>query len=371
MVLLYGARQVGKTTLILQILDDFDGKTLHVDGDRREYVEVLSSRDLDKMKRMTSGYDLLFIDEAQRIPDIGINLKILHDNLPNLKIIATGSSSFELASEVSEPLTGRVWSHTLYPISVSELHRTHNRFELDRRIDEFLQYGMYPEVFSIENAADKEEFMRTLSSSYLYKDILDLTGIRHSNKIRDLLRLLAFQVGSTVSFNELGRSLGLSTETVQHYIDLLEKSFVIFRLTGFSRNLRKEIVKSPKIYFNDIGIMNAVLENFNPPSRRQDYGKLWENFLIVERAKLLSNNRKSAHKFFWRTYTGAEIDYIEEARGMLRGYECQWGNKRSKVPKTWSETYPEAGFEYVNRENYLGFILKNEDPNQVLSDPMT
>jgi predicted AAA+ superfamily ATPase len=360
-LLLYGARQVGKTTLINHILENYPGRILKADGDQQDFVDVLSSRDLLKLKQLVSGYDLLFIDEAQRIKNIGINIKILHDQIPDLKIIATGSSSFELASKVAEPLTGRAWTYTLYPISVSELRHSHNPFELNRRLDEFLQFGMYPEALSIPNSADKEEFLTNLSYSYLYKDILDLGGIKHSDKIRDLLRLLAFQTGSLISYSELGQNLGMSTETVQRYIDLLEKSFVLFRLTGFSKNLRKEIVKSPKIYFNDLGIRNAVLENFNPPNKRPDLGGLWENFLLLERIKLLSNGQHRANRFFWRTYTGAEIDYIEESGGILKGYEFKWKNKHVKAPATWLKTYTEATFQYINRENYLDFVLSVEN----------
>ena len=356
-LVLYGARQVGKTTLVNHLLKEFQGRVLKVDGDQKDYADTLSSRNLAKLKRLVSGYDLLFIDEAQRIPDIGINLKIFHDQIPDLRVIATGSSSFELANQVAEPLTGRTWTYTLYPISVSEWRNTHNLFELDQRLDEFLQFGMYPEVFSIPNAADKAEYLTGLSHSYLYKDILDLGGIKHADKIRDLLRLLAFQTGSLISYSELGRSLGMSTETVQRYIDLLEKSFVVFRLTGYSRNLRKEIVKNPKIYFVDLGIRNAIMENFHSPDKRPDRGGLWENFLLVERIKSQANRQERANRFFWRTYTGAELDYVEESGGTLRGFEFKWGTKAVKAPATWLDTYSEATFQHINRENYLEFIL--------------
>ncbi len=359
-LLLYGARQVGKTTLVNQILEHFEGRILKTDGDQQDYVDVLSSRDLRKLQELVSGYDLLFIDEAQRIPNIGINLKILNDHIPKLKIIATGSSSLELANQVSEPLTGRVWTFTLFPIAVSELNSSQNRFELDRRLEEFLRFGMYPELFSIPNGDEKAIYLTTLSRSYLYMDILELGGIKHAGKIQDLLRLLAFQVGSLVSFSELGRQLGISTETVQRYVDLLEKSFVLFQLKGFSRNLRKELVKSPKIYFNDLGVRNAILENFNPLKKRSDVGALWENFLIIERRKVLSNHQLRANTFFWRTYTGAEIDYIEEHGGRLNGFEFKWSNKNVKAPSTWLNTYTEATFQYFNRDNYLDFILAEE-----------
>lgn len=357
-LVLYGARQVGKTTLINGMLENYKGLVLRVDADQQIFTDILSSRDLTKLKRLVSSFDLLFIDEAQRIPDIGINLKILHDQIPELRIVATGSSSFELANKVSEPLTGRTWTYALYPISLSEWRSTHNLFELDQRLEEFLQFGMYPEVFSLPNASDKAEYLTLMSHTYLYKEVLELGGIRrHSDKIRDLLRLLAFQTGSLISYSELGRSLGMSTETVQRYIDLLEKSFVLFRLSGYSRNLRKEIVKNPKIYFMDLGMRNAVIDNFNPPDKRPDRGALWENFLLLERMKSQSNRQHRANRFFWRTYTGAELDYVEESGGELNGFEFKWGTKVGKAPATWLETYPEVSFQTVNRENYLDFVL--------------
>ncbi len=359
-LVIYGPRQVGKTTLINKVLEGYEGKILKIDADQQSYSDVLSSRDLGKLKLLVGGFDLLFIDEAQRIPDIGINLKILYDQVPNLKIIATGSSSFELANRISEPLTGRKWTFSLFPISISEWHHSHNWFELDIRLNEFLQFGMYPEVFSLPNAQEKMEYLTEISHSYLYKDMLELGAIKHSNKIRDLLRLLAHQIGSLVSFSELGRNLGMSTETVQSYVYLLQKTFVIFRLSGFRRNLRKEIVKNSKIYFTDLGIRNALIENFQPPEKRPDKGAMWENFLLIERIKSMAYRRRFANRYFWRTYTGAELDYVEETGGRLHGFEFKWGDKTVKAPKTWLETYPAADFQYVNRENYLDFILEIE-----------
>jgi len=356
-IILYGSRQVGKTTLIRQILKKAPYKTLSINADRREYAEVLSSRDFGKLQRLVKGYELLFIDEAQRIEDIGINLKILHDELPNLKIIATGSSSFELANITKEPLTGRTWTFTLYPVSLSELSLTHNRFELEQRLDDHLIFGMYPEVFSFSSTEDKVIYLKELSSSYLYKDILELADIRNPKAIYDLLRLLAYQTGSTVSLNELGRQLEMSKDTVARYIDLLEKAFVLFRLSGFSHNLRKEIVKMDKIFFCDLGIRNAVIENFNELNRRSDTGQIWENFLVIERIKAMSYRKQFANRYFWRTYTGAELDYVEERGGQLNGYEFKWAKKAAKAPKTWLEAYPGAGFQSIGRENYLEFLL--------------
>lgn len=359
-IILYGSRQVGKTTLIREVIKKAPYKTLSVNADRREYSEVLSSRDFGKLKRLVSGYELLFIDEAQRIEDIGINLKILHDELPDLKIIATGSSSFELANIMKEPLTGRTWTFNLYPVSLSELALRNNRFELGQRLDEYLIFGLYPEVFSFNSTDDKVIYLKELSSSYLYKDILELGNLRNAKAIYDLLRLLAYQIGSTVSLNELGRQLEMSKDTVARYIDLLEKAFVLFRLSGFSRNLRKEVVKMDKIFFYDLGIRNAVIENFNELDHRPDTGQIWENFLIIERLKTMSYQKQYANRYFWRTYTGAELDYVEERGGQLNGFEFQWGKKEAKAPKTWLEAYPGAGYQSINRENYLEFLLGPE-----------
>jgi predicted AAA+ superfamily ATPase len=355
-VILYGARQVGKTTIIKSILNNRFGKTIEVNADQLKYQKILSSADLNQFKRLVFGYNLLFIDEAQRIPNIGLNLKIIHDNIPGLKIIATGSSSFELANKISEPLTGRTWTYSLFPISVLEWRESLNPFEIDEKLPEFLTFGMYPEVFSYPNDADKKDYLKELTTSFLYKDLLELNQIKNSGKIFDLLRLLAYQIGSTVSYNELGRQLGISTDTVISYIDLLEKVFVIYRLSGFSKNMRKEIVKNKKIYFYDVGVRNAIINDFTSPEIRPDKGALWENFIITERIKRNSYQRNHVNSFFWRTYTGAELDYLEQGDGKLSGFEIKWGNKIAKAPQSWIDNYIEAEFKSVNMENYLEFV---------------
>jgi predicted AAA+ superfamily ATPase len=357
-VVLYGARQVGKTTIIKSVLNNRFGKILEVNADQAKYRKILSSTDLNQIKRLVSGYDLLFIDEAQRIPNVGLNLKIIRDNIPELKIIATGSSSFELANKISEPLTGRTWTYTLFPISVLEWRNLLNPFEIDEKLPEFLTFGMYPEVFSFPNDADKKDYLKELSTAFLYKDLLELNQIKNSGKIFDLLRLVAYQIGSPVSYSELGRQLGMSTDTVISYIDLLEKVFVIYRLPGFSRNMRKEIVKNKKIYFYDVGVRNAIIDDFTSPEIRPDKGALWENFIISERIKRNSYKRNHVNPFFWRTYTGAELDYLEQGDGKLLGFEIKWGNKIAKVPKSWMENYSEAEFQCINMENYLEFITE-------------
>lgn len=357
-IIIYGPRQVGKTTLVKNLIADLPYKTLLVDGDQQKYIDVLSSKDLIKLKSLIAGYDLLFIDEAQKIPDIGLNLKILIDHLPELKIIATGSSSFDLANKVSEPLTGRAWNYTLYPISYLELSQIYNEFELKSQLEERLIYGSYPEIFSILNVQTKRDYLEQLSNAYLYKDILELASIKQSAKIRELLKLLAFQIGNEVSMNELANTLGISKGTVEHYIDLLEKSFVVFRLSGFSRNLRKEITKMPKIYFYDLGIRNILIDNVKSLGDRNDVGQLWENFLMIERLKFLRYNKILATEYFWRTYTGAELDYIEERDSKLFGYEFKYGHKTARAPQSWLSTYKNAVFGIINIDNFINFTTK-------------
>lgn len=357
-VVIYGARQVGKTTLSNGIIKNLGLRVLTINGDQNRFLDILTSRDLAKIRSLVEGYELLFIDEAQRIPEIGLSLKIILDNLPALKVLVTGSSSLDLASKVSEPLTGRVWSYQLYPISLLELSEISNRAELDSNLEERLVYGSYPEIFSIVSERQKREYLQNLSDAYLYKDLLELGGLKNSSKVRDLLKLLAFQVGSQVSLSEIGSSLGLSKETVSRYIDLLEKSYVIFRLKGLSRNLRKEVAKMNKVFFYDLGIRNILIDNLKPLKDRDDTGQLWENFLIGERMKLLAYKQNYASTYFWRTYTGAELDYVEEREGRLFGFEFKLGTKTGKVPTGWVSAYPNSDFTCINRDNYLGFVLK-------------
>ena len=356
-IVIYGARRVGKTTLVRQLLAEIPLKTLQINADERRYIEVLSSRDIQKMQLLVDGYEVLFIDEAQRIPDIGINLKILHDNLPNLKIIVTGSSSFDLANRTKESLTGRTWTYSLFPIALTELKNQMNSFEIDQKLEELLVFGSYPDVLNFANQQDKIKYLYELSNSYLYKDIFELSSIKYPDKLRRLLQLLAFQIGSEVSLNELGQSLQMSKDSVNTYIDLLEKAFVVLRLSGYSRNLRKEVVKMDKIYFYDLGIRNAVIENFHLFNLRNDVGQLWENFLVVERQKLNHYNENFMKPYFWRTYTGAELDYIEEGMQKLAGFEFKFGQKISKPPKSWQENYPNATFECINKSNFIEFLV--------------
>lgn len=356
-LLLYGPRQAGKTTLIKQVLAGSVLRKLEINADEQRYHDVLSSRDLNQLRLLVEGYDLLFIDEAQRIPDIGLNLKILRDGLPQLKIIVTGSSSFELANRTQEPLTGRTWTYTLFPIATTELRAQHNPFELRQVLDQQLIYGAYPEIFSLPNQQDKVQYLRELSTAYLYRDVLEMANLRYPDKLRKLLSLLALQVGAPVSLNELGNTLQMSKDTVAHYLDLLEKAFVVFRLSGFSRNLRKEVVKMDKVYFYDLGIRNAILNNFSPLAARNDTGALWENFLVVERRKRNAYAPSPALPYYWRTYTGAELDYVEDLDGQLAGFEFKLTKKAPQAPASWVANYPGASYAGVSRENYLDFVL--------------
>ncbi len=353
-IILYGARQVGKTTLVKELIKDHPN-TLSINADQLVYNEVFSSRDLHKMQELIGSKNLLFIDEAQNIRDIGINLKILHDEMPHLKIIVTGSSSFDLANNIQEPLTGRTKTYRLFPISAEEIIGHSSIFELKKQAESLLIYGAYPEIMRTIGAETKIDRLEELTSAYLYKDILQLSGIKYADKIRKLLQMLALQIGSTVSLNELGRALGMSHETVANYIDLLEKGFIIFRLGGFSNNPRKEITKMSKIYFYDLGVRNNLINNFNPLDMRTDVGGLWENFLIVERMKKIKYARQRVNTYFWRTYSGVELDYIEEANGVLHGYEMKWG-KPSKPNASWLAAYPNAQYSCIHRENFVDFV---------------
>lgn len=355
-IVIYGPRQVGKTTLINTILDMRSESHIKINVEQSRYNEIFSSTDLQKMKDVIEEKEILFIDEAQVVANIGVNLKILHDALPHLKIVVTGSSSFEIANKMQEPLTGRIRTYNLYPLSVSELRSVKSRFDLSESREEMLIYGLYPEVYVQGTKRDKVELLLHLSSSYLYKDILQLTNIKHSDKLTKLIQLLALQIGSQVSINKLANALDTSSETIENYIDLLEKCFVLFKLNAYSKNKTKEISKSSKIYFYDLGIRNAVLNNFTPCDSRNDTGAMWENFLMAERMKKLSYDRTFVKQYFWRTYAGAEVDYIEESDGKLRAYEFKMSSKKGKIPTTWANEY---GKEYmtVNVDNWLEWVI--------------
>ena len=356
-IVLYGPRQVGKTTLVNDILNKVGIKTLVLNADQRgPWWELFTSRELTKIKLLLAGYEALFIDEAQRIPEAGLSIKIILDNFSGIKVFITGSSSLDLASKINEPLTGRIYSYKLFPIAQQELLTINTPYELNSYLEERLVYGSYPEIFSLAGASSKTEYLKNLTGTYLYKDLLEFGDIRNSTKIHDLLKLLAFQVGNEVSLSELAASLELSRITVDRYIDLLEKSFIVFRLSGFSRNLRKEVTKMDKIYFYDTGVRNTVIGNFNLLKNRDDVGRLWENFLVMERMKRQEYTQTIYSHYFWRLTTGAELDLVEEREGKLFGFEFKYSAKTSKVPKSWVVTYPNASAQTVNRNNWLQFV---------------
>lgn len=355
---LYGPRRTGKTTLVKDILTTFPYRSRYVSGDELSIREILQSQNLEILKDLITGHDLLAIDEAQRIENIGLNLKILVDNYPDKYFLATGSASFDLANKINEPLTGRKSILHLYPISYVELVGVFGQLEAKKQLERWLVWGTYPEVVTHEDPQKRKSYLDELTGSYLYKDILELEGVRHPEKIVNILRLLAFQIGQEVSLTEIASGVALNRETVERYLDLLEKSFVIFRRGGFSRNLRKEIIKNSRYYFFDNGVRNSLIQNFNPLNLRNDIGQLWENFLVVERRKMLEYKGFSANNYFWRTYDQKEIDLIEEREGGINAYEFKWqGRCRAVVKKEFLGAYPNAQISTVNRENFENFLL--------------
>jgi len=355
-LILYGPRQVGKTTLIKNYLDKFSKKYRFETGENIRIQNIFSVPDQKILSEFVKGFDLLVIDEAQLIPNIGRSLKLLVDTHPNLAIIATGSSSFELAGQVGEPLTGRKKTLTLFPISQLELGFDLNNSILRANLEEYLIYGQYPDVLNLQNKLDKQLFLKDLVDSYLLKDILALEKVKNSKLLFDLLRLLAFQVGSEVSLSELATKIGIDYKTVARYLDLFEKSYIIFELRGFSRNLRNEINTKSKYYFYDNGVRNSIISSFNDLDLRQDTGQLWENFLFVERWKKRSYTSILANSYFWRTWSQKEIDLIEEREGKLFGYEFKYSKTSTKLPKEWLEAYQNSTLEIINKDNYLDFI---------------
>ena len=358
-IIILGPRQSGKTTLLKTLQSITEKKTLFLNCDepdiRKQLTEVTSSQ----LKKLIGDAELLLIDEAQRIPNIGLTLKLIYDQIESVQIVATGSSAFELASTVNEPLTGRKFEYLLLPFSTDEMIGHHGILEETRLLSHRLVFGMYPDV--VNNPGHEMEILKNLSSSYLYKDIFAFQEIRRPDLIEKLLEALALQVASQVSFEELAQLLKVDHTTVTRYIRLLEQAFIIFRLRAFSRNLRNELKKSRKIYFYDNGIRNAIIANFNPVEIRDDVGKLWENFLISERIKIEQYSGRMVNRYFWRTHQQQEIDYIEEYGGKLYAYEFKWNpNKKYRIPKTFVNAYPESETKIMTRENYLDFITINQ-----------
>jgi uncharacterized protein len=352
-IIILGPRQVGKTTLLKNHYVNND--TLVLNGDDADVRLKLSNASSTYLKHLIGTHNRIIIDEAQRIENIGLTLKILHDTLPEVKVIATGSSAFELANKINEPLTGRKWEFNMWPLSIEEMIEHQSLLEETRLLNHRLIYGWYPDV--INNPGGEKEILSQLSDSYLYKDILTWEDIKKPQKLEALVQALAFQIGQQVSYHELGQIIGLNNETVLRYINLLEKAFIIFRLPSLSRNLRNELKKSRKIYFYDIGIRNAVIKNWNPVGLRQDIGVLWENFLIVERLKYKSYNALFTNDYFWRNQAQQEIDFVEDYNGVLHAYEFKWNaNRKARFSKSFTNAYPEHQLMVVNKSNYLDFI---------------
>jgi len=352
-IILSGPRQVGKTTFLKSYFKDANVSWFN--ADEADIRQILQNHNKTYIQQILGSNKIMVIDEAQRIANIGLLLKVIHDELPNIKVIATGSSAIELADTINEPLTGRKWELNMYPISTMELVAHKGILEEKRLIEQRLLYGSYPDV--INNPGEEKEILQELSNSYLYRDLLTWQEIKKPQVLERLVQALAFQIGNEISYNELGQMTGLNHETVQRYMDLLEKAFILFQLPSFSRNLRNELKKSKKVFFYDLGIRNAVIKNYNPVNLRNDKGALWENYLIIERMKQKSYHRLFSNDYFWRTHAQQEIDYIEDFNGVLHAYEFKWNtHKKIKFSKSFQRAYPDSVLAGITRENYMDFL---------------
>lgn len=353
-VLLFGPRQTGKTTLLHQLFDAKPG-VLWLNGDETDIQRLFENGSSSRLKAVFGDHTTILIDEAQRIANIGLTLKLITDEIRQVQVFATGSSAFELANRTQEPLTGRKWEYYLYPLSFGEMVVHHGLLEEKRMLPHRLIFGSYPEVVS--NPGKEKEVLKFLTDSFLYKDILMMEGLKKPSKIVVLLQALAFQTGNEVSYNELGRSIGLDNQTVEKYINLLEKAFVIFRIGALSRNLRKELKRGRKIYFYDNGIRNALIAQFGPVDLRPDRGALWENYLMAERRKFIAYNDMWVNSYFWRTQDQQEIDYIEEEDGRIKAWEFNWSPlSKARMSKTFSNAYPNTVFSVITPENIEEFL---------------
>ena len=355
-LVIFGPRQVGKTTLVQDFLNETLLKFKLETGDNIKIQTLFASQDLEKILAYARPYELIVIDEAQKIPNVGVALKMIVDHRPYIQVIVTGSSSFDLAGQIGEPLTGRKKTLTLFPLSQLELKEKYGVYELEQQLESYLIYGSYPEIITATTEDEKRIKIEEIAHSYLLKDILVLERVKSSKILLDLLRLIAFQIGKEVSLSELGTQLGIDRKTVARYLDIFEKSFILFSVRGFSRNLRKEVSKSSRYYFYDLGVRNALIANFNAINLRNDIGELWENFVFMERLKKRSYKNIFANVYFWRTWDKKEIDIVEEREGKLFGYECKWSKLKAKAPKDWVESYPEASFEVISKENYFDLL---------------
>ena len=356
-IVIYGPRRVGKTTLIQRYVQQYDQNALVVTGEDITVRDYLESQSVTKLKNFVGARKTLIVDEAQYVRQIGLNLKLLVDHVEGLRIIATGSSSFELAQDAGEPLTGRKFTLLLLPLAQFELQKLEHAHETKANLESRLIYGSYPEVVLMQSNEDREFYLKELITSYLFKDILQIEGIRFADKLLRLLQLVAFQVGREVSLSELGNQLSMSKNSVERYLDLLEKAYVLYSRYGFSRNLRKEVTKSRRYFFYDNGIRNGLINNFNPLTLRDDVGALWENYVLVERMKRNLYFRRLVTSYFWRTYDRQEIDLVEDRGGRLHATELKWSSKPSaRPPRGWSQAYPDSSFQVIHSENYLEFI---------------
>lgn len=355
-IIVMGARQVGKSTLLNQLLGE-NKNALWLNGDDIDVQNLFHEMSSTRMRALLGNNKFLVIDEAQRIPDIGLRIKLVTDQVSDVQVIATGSSSFELASKVNEPLTGRKREFKMFPLTFKEMVSHSNLLDELRMIPHRLVYGYYPEVVS--NPGDEKNTLKELSDSYLYKDILSLDSISKPDKLVRLLKALALQIGSQISYNEIGNMISLDSKTVERYVDILEKSFIVFRLGSFSRNLRNELKASRKIYFWDLGIRNAIIGNLAQIENRTDAGELWENFAIAERLKQNAYQNSFAQSWFWRTQQQKEIDYIEEENGMIHAFEFKWNEHkaRTKCPESFSTAYPDALFQVITPKNIEEFLM--------------
>jgi len=356
-LIVYGPRRAGKTTLLNDFLKRTSLNYKLDSGDNIRIQQILSSQDFSQIKEYASGYELIAIDEAQQIPNIGLGLKILVDQVPGIRVIATGSSSFDLSQKLGEPLTGRKKTIILFPFSQGELLERYNKFELKENVENFLTFGSYPEVAVAKTRKAKIDILNELIDSYLLKDVFAIERIKAPKQLLDLLRLLALQLGSEVSLNELSNKILLDVKTISRYLDILEKSFVLKRLGSLRRNLRKEVSSKSKYYFYDNGVRNAIISQFNPLAERNDVGALFENFVFIERIKNNNYKRKYGRNYFWRTYAGQEIDLVEERDGKLYGFEIKWSDKgKIRAPKDWTTNYKNTQYKIISTRNYLDFI---------------
>jgi hypothetical protein len=354
-IILYGARQVGKTTLVKKILESSSESSLFLNCDEPDIREALTDKTSTQLKQFIGENRLVVIDEAQRVRNIGLTLKLLVDNFPNIQIVATGSSSFELSNNIKEPLTGRKIEFHLYPLSIAELLQIYSNIEIKRLLENILRFGLYPKVVT-SSTIEMPQIINEISESYLFKDFLEYQNIKKPELLEKLLQALALQIGNEVSYRELSNLLGVDKITIEKYINLLEKAFIVFPLRPFSRNLRKEIGKMRKIYFFDLGIRNSIIKNFNPLNLRNDVGGLWENFLLTERIKFNAAKQRQVNQYFWRTYEKKEIDLVEESAGKLTGYEFKWGKGKAKMHEDFLKTYSGSSIHLINKENFLDFI---------------